>query len=65
MIQTALRKPLLEVDDMSDIILFQFEQSQIRTITDEKGEPWFVARDIALALGCGRNHQGLEAVTII
>jgi len=36
---------------MSDITLFSFEGSQVRVIMDEKGEPWFVANDIAAALG--------------
>lgn len=36
---------------MNDIVAFSFDQAQIRTITDADGEPWFVARDIATALG--------------
>jgi prophage antirepressor-like protein len=36
---------------MSDIKWFNFEGSQIRVLLDEKGEPWFVGQDVALALG--------------
>lgn len=35
----------------SDLTPFVFEATQIRTITDENGEPWFVLRDILSALG--------------
>ena len=34
---------------MSDITLFNFEGSQVRVVLDGKGEPWFVAKDIATA----------------
>ena len=30
---------------------FAFEDHLVRTITDDGGEPWFVAKDVALALG--------------
>ena len=40
---------------MSDISLFNFEGSQVRVLVDEKGEPWFVAKDIATALDCEWN----------
>lgn len=36
---------------MSDITLFKFEGSNVRVQLDAKGEPWFVAKDIAEALG--------------
>ena len=37
---------------MSDIKIFENEEfGQIRTLTDEQGEPWFVASDIAKTLG--------------
>lgn len=31
---------------MSNIVPFQFESQDIRTITNERGEPWFVLRDV-------------------
>lgn len=30
---------------------FAFEDKLVRTLLDEQGEPWFVAKDVALALG--------------
>lgn len=30
---------------------FAFEEKLVRTLLDEQGEPWFVAKDVALALG--------------
>jgi prophage antirepressor-like protein len=31
--------------------VFDFEGNQVRIITDQKGEPWFIAKDIASILG--------------
>jgi prophage antirepressor-like protein len=36
---------------MSDITLYNFEGSQVRVSMDEKGDPWFVAKDICDVLG--------------
>lgn len=36
---------------MTALVPFQFESAEIRTITDEHGEPWFVATDVADVLG--------------
>lgn len=30
---------------------FAFEEQLVRCRLDERGEPWFVAKDVALALG--------------
>lgn len=35
---------------MPDLIPFSFESRDIRAITDERGEPWFVAKDVLIAL---------------
>lgn len=35
---------------MNDMIPFQFEQSQVRAISDDQGEPWFVLRDLLDAM---------------
>ena len=32
--------------EMNELAIFEFEQNDVRTITDEHGEPWFVARDV-------------------
>lgn len=35
----------------ADLVPFDFSGQQVRVITDEQGEPWFVAADIARILG--------------
>ena len=46
---------------MSDITLFNFEGSQVRVSMGEKGEPWFVAKDICEVLGFGNYRQALDS----
>lgn len=36
---------------MNDLTLFQFEKTEIRVLSDANGEPLFVAKDVATALG--------------
>ena len=36
---------------MSDVQLYSFDGNQVRTLTDEQGEPWFVAKDVCDILG--------------
>lgn len=36
---------------MSNVIPFKFKNTDVRVITDEQGEPWFVAKDVAELLG--------------
>lgn len=36
---------------MNEIMPFMFGENVVRVITDESGEPWFVAKDVAKALG--------------
>lgn len=38
---------------MHDIIPFSFENTEVRAVTDEHGDPWFVASDVATVLGYG------------
>jgi prophage antirepressor-like protein len=35
----------------TQLVAFQFEQNEVRTFIDEKGDPWFVAKDVCQALG--------------
>lgn len=35
----------------SNIMNFNFEGNEVRTVTDEHGDPWFVAKDVAQLLG--------------
>jgi len=36
---------------MPELTIFSFDSRDIRTITDEHGEPWFVLRDVLSAMG--------------
>lgn len=36
---------------MNEIMPFMFGENVVRVITDGNGEPWFVAKDVAKALG--------------
>jgi len=45
---------------MSNIVPFQFESHQIRTVTDEQGEPWFVAVDVCKGLGIANTSCALS-----
>lgn len=44
----------------SSLVPFDFEGRQIRVITDEQGEPWFVAADVCSTLGIGNVSQALS-----
>jgi prophage antirepressor-like protein len=44
---------------MSDITLYNFEGSQVRVSLDEKGNPWFVAKDICEVLGYANSRDAL------
>ncbi len=46
---------------MNEIQLFKHEMfGEIRTMTDEKGEPWFVGRDVAEALGYSNAQKAVR-----
>ena len=43
-----------------EIIIFKHEQfGEIRTMQDEKGEPWFVGKDVAKVLGYKKTENAL------
>jgi prophage antirepressor-like protein len=44
---------------MNEIIPFRFNTTQIRVVKDEKGEPWFVGKDVCDALGYADAHQAI------
>lgn len=46
---------------MSELTLFDFEGARLRVILDSKREPWFVAVDVATALGYRRPHDAVAA----
>ena len=46
---------------MSNILKFKHEMfGEIRTMTDEQGEPWFVGKDVAKALGYSNTRDALS-----
>ena len=45
----------------SSVIPFDFDGAAIRVITDKLGDPWFVARDVADALGYSKPEKKLLA----
>ena len=42
----------------NEIQRFDFKGASLRTLTDEAGEPWFVAKDVCDILGIDTNHLG-------
>ena len=51
---------------MNDLTLFLFEKTEIRAITDERGEPWFVLRDVLDALDRkgSRTNEAVASITV-
>ena len=45
---------------MSNVIPFKFKNSDVRVITDARGEPWFVAKDVATLLGYKRTADAIR-----
>lgn len=46
---------------MSNITPFKFDTHQISVITDENGEPWFVAKEVCEALGYLNPRQAIDS----
>lgn len=44
---------------MTSLTTFNFRTNDVRTVTDEHGEPWFVAKDICDVLGYSNGPQAL------
>ena len=54
-------------EDMTNLITqptnaleFMFEGNEVRVVRDEKGEPWFVAKDVAETLGYTDTDQAIR-----
>lgn len=45
---------------MTNIIQFQFNAQEVRTVADEKGEPWFLANDVCAVLGYANPRQAIQ-----
>lgn len=44
----------------SSLVPFDFEGRQVRVITDEQGEPWFVAADVCACLAIRNPSDALS-----
>ena len=47
---------------MNEIMPFMFGESVVRVITDENGEPWFVAKDVCRVLGLENNRDAVSSL---
>ena len=47
---------------MSDVQLYSFDGAQVRTLTDENGEPWFVAKDVCDILGITNSRDAMSSL---
>ena len=43
----------------NEIQQFDFKGNQVRILTDKKGEPWFVAKDVCNVLGITNNRDAI------
>ena len=44
---------------MSEIIKFNFQEQQVRTVLDDNNQPMFVAKDVATILGYIDTSKGI------
>lgn len=45
---------------MKNISIFNYQDKEVRTITDENGNPWFVGKDVALILGYSNTREAIR-----
>lgn len=45
---------------MTNIIQFRFNAQEVRTVADDKGEPWFLANDVCAVLGYANPRQAIQ-----
>lgn len=46
----------------SEITIFDFKGAQVRTLVDENGDPWFVAKDVCDILGIVNNRDAISGL---
>lgn len=46
----------------NQIQAFNFQDQQVRTVTDEKGDPWFIAKDVCNVLDIKNSRQALAGI---
>lgn len=49
---------------MNNLQIFNFEQKKIRTVIDEKGDTWFILRDVLIAMG-SKSRPSSAKISII
>ncbi|WP_165218137.1 phage antirepressor [Schaalia sp. ZJ1691] len=47
---------------MSEIIQFEYENTQVRSLVDDEGDPWFVAKDVSKLLGYSATSAMLRSL---
>lgn len=47
-------------NEASEPLMYDFNGHQVRIITDESGEPWFCAKDVASALGYANTNKAIN-----
>lgn len=47
---------------MPEIQIFKFKNNQLRTLTDNQGEPWFVLKDAMNILGLGNPTETVKSL---
>lgn len=45
---------------MNELAIFKYQDAQVRTIADEKGKTWFVAKDVAEILGYSNSRKAVK-----
>ena len=45
---------------MNNLTIFTYENTSVRTLTDNQGEPWFVAKDVCGILELAHTHSSLR-----
>ena len=48
------------VEDKNQAVPFDFQGNPVRTVVDENGNPWFVAKDVCDILGYADAHQAVK-----
>jgi anti-repressor protein len=47
------------VKPLNELQVFEYQENQIRTVVDEQGNPWWVAKDVCTGLGYSRFDSNL------
>lgn len=47
---------------MNDVKIFNYQSNEIRTVVDENGEPWWVAKDVCEVLGILNHKDAISAL---